>query len=135
MVYFPAGPSGDYDNDGRLDLFLVNWFQGNRCRLLHNASPAQNHWLRVAASDKGGNRMGIGAKVTLFQAGKLGDAAAILGHAEISTGYGYASGQPAAAHFGLGKVSKVDLRVEFASGTVVEQQGVNAGQILKIAAP
>ncbi|MBX6312149.1 MAG: VCBS repeat-containing protein [Isosphaeraceae bacterium] len=26
MVYYPAGPSGDYDGDGRLDLFLINWF-------------------------------------------------------------------------------------------------------------
>ncbi|MEK6235578.1 MAG: VCBS repeat-containing protein, partial [Planctomycetales bacterium] len=33
MVYFPAGPSGDFDDDGRVDLFLINWFRGNRCRL------------------------------------------------------------------------------------------------------
>ena len=34
MVYYPAGPSGDFDGDGRLDLFLINWFAGNHSRLL-----------------------------------------------------------------------------------------------------
>src|SRR5205085_11755001 len=64
MVYYPAGPSGDYDNDGRLDLFLVNWFSGRSCVLLHNESP-KRRWLDVQVVGKTMNRMGIGAKVTL----------------------------------------------------------------------
>ena len=49
-----------YDADGRIDLFLVNWFQGNHCRLLHNESPPQN-WLDVRVVGKKMNKMAIGA--------------------------------------------------------------------------
>lgn len=60
----PAGPSGDYDNDGRFDLFLINWFQGNHCRLLHNES-AKRNWLQVQVVGKRMNRMGIGCQVNV----------------------------------------------------------------------
>lgn len=128
MVYFPAGPSGDFDNDGRLDLFLVNWFAGNRCRLLRNDSPVR-HWLNVQVTGKTMNRMGIGAKIQISKAG------ALLGYQEISTGYGYASGQPAVCHFGLGDETAVDVRVTLPNGTIIERRDVKADQSLRLEEP
>src|SRR5262249_45835533 len=101
MVYYPAGPTADYDGDGRLDIFLINWFSDNHSRLLKNDAP-KRHWLQVQVVGKKMNRMGIGAQVKIYRAGKLGDKAGLLGYQEISTGYGYASGQVAMCHFGLG---------------------------------
>ena len=127
IIYMAPGPSCDYDRDGRLDLFLANWFVSARSLLLKNESPAAN-WLDVsvaaglvnrrarAASDKpdvdaGVNSMGIGSVVRLYSAGKLGQADALLATKEIAVGYGYASGQEAVAHFGLGKLDQVDVEV------------------------
>jgi hypothetical protein len=79
--------------------------------LLHNETKGGN-WLRVQVEGtRGVNRMGIGSRVNLYAEGKLGEAAALLGCREIATGYGYASGQPAYAHFGLGPAQKVDVEV------------------------
>jgi enediyne biosynthesis protein E4 len=128
MVYYPAGPSGDYDNDGRLDLFLINWFSGRGCVLLHNESP-KRRWLDVQVTGKTFNRMGIGSRVTL----KKGDA--ILGFQEISTGYGYASGQRAYAHFGLGDVTTVDVHVRLPNGKNVVKEAVAADHLLTIEEP
>lgn len=111
MVYYPAGPTGDYDNDGRLDIFLINWFQGNHCRLLHNES-AKKNWLQVQVVGKKMNRTGIGVQVKVLAAGTK----SLLGFQEITTGYGYASGQPAIAHFGLGDQAKVDVELRFPDG-------------------
>lgn len=135
MVYFPAGPSCDFDADGRLDLFLINWFSGNHSRLLRNES-APRRWLdvRVAGRHKL-NRMGIGANVQVFAAGEGKDAAALLGFQEIGTGYGYASGQPAVAHFGLGEADRVDVRVRLPDGRTLERDGVAADQVLTIDEP
>jgi hypothetical protein len=131
MVYYPAGPSGDFDNDGRLDLFLINWFQGNHCRLLHNDSPPRN-WLQVEVVGKGKlNRMGIGAQVKLFVPGTN----ELLGFQEISTGYGYASGQPAYAYFGLGKHKTVDLEIKLPDGRTLRRERIAAGQRFRIDVP
>jgi hypothetical protein len=123
MVYYPAGPSGDFDNDGRLDLFLINWFQGNHCRLLHNTSPKKN-WLQVQVTSRGKmNRMGIGARVMVSAAVKTGRGdPPWIGAQEVSTGYGYASGQPALCHFGLGNVEKVFVRVVPPQGQAVMRE-------------
>jgi enediyne biosynthesis protein E4 len=134
MVYYPAGPSGDYDGDGRLDLFLINWFQGNHCRLLHNESP-KRHWLDVRVVGKTMNRMGIGAQVRIYKAGQLGKPEALLGLQEMSTGYGYASGQPAACHFGLGNESQVDVHVKLPNGKVIEKTTVTADKLLVVDEP
>lgn len=134
MVYYPAGPSADFDGDGRVDLFLVNWFAGNHSRLLRNES-APLGWLDVRVVGRTMNRMGIGAQVLVFPAGKLSEAGSLLGSEEIGAGYGYASGQPAWAHFGLGEVERVDVQVRLPTGRVVERAGVKAGQLLTIEEP
>jgi hypothetical protein len=134
MVYYPAGPSGDYDNDGRIDLFLINWFQGNHSRLLRNVSEPR-HWLDVQVVGKKMNRMGIGAQVRVYREGQIGKPDGLLGFQEVNTGYGYASGQPAYCHFGLGDIAKVDVEVKLPSGQVLTQKGMAADQRLKVEEP
>lgn len=135
LVYFPAGPSGDIDADGRLDLFLVNWFSGNHSRLLRNESTPTNHWIDAKVTGKRMNRMGIGAQARVYTAGKLGDPAHLLGYQEIGTGYGYASGQPAIAHFGLGTTDKVDVEITLPDGTKLEQRNATSQQTLNFHQP
>jgi len=124
--YFPAGPSGDYDGDGRIDLFLANWFRDNHARLLRNLS-RPNGWLEVKVAGKAMNRMGIGAKVRVYKAGELGRPGGLLGLQEIGTGYGFASAQVPVAHFGLGSEASVDVAIAFpdGSGTVIRDVGTD----------
>ncbi|HEX7898548.1 MAG TPA: CRTAC1 family protein [Planctomycetota bacterium] len=128
MIYYPAGPSADFDGDGRLDLFLVNWYAGRGSVLLRNESPARR-WLDVRAVGKRSNRMGIGARVRVSKDGRL------LSLQEISTGHGYASGQPALVHVGLGDAAAVDVLVTFPSGATVEKKDVAADQVLIVEEP
>jgi enediyne biosynthesis protein E4 len=134
MVYYPAGPSADLNRDGRIDLFLINWFAGNHSRLLQNES-ASRRWLAVRVTGRKMNGMGIGAQVRVFRAGALGKSDALLGFREISTGHGYASGQPAAAHFGLGDAVTVDVQVRLPDGRVIDRAGVPSDQTLTIEEP
>ena len=99
------------------------------------------NWLRVQVEvsrererpEKAVNRMGVGSRVNLYVEGKLGQPAALLGCREIATGYGYASGQPAYAHFGLGAAQKVDVEVILPHGKgKLAQKGVAANQVLKV---
>jgi hypothetical protein len=133
VIYMAPGPSGDFDNDGRIDLFLPNWWVEGRSLLLRNETRGGN-WLRVQVqAGKGVNRMGIGSRIKVYPAGKVGDAAALLGCREIATGYGYASGQPAYAHFGLGAAQTVDVEVSLPHGKgTLTRKGVKANQLLTV---
>ena len=55
---------GDYDNDGKVDAFLVNL--GAPGTLLHNISQSKNHWLTVTLKGTKSNRDGVGARVELI---------------------------------------------------------------------
>jgi hypothetical protein len=133
VVYMANGPTADYDRDGRLDIFLANWWVKLRSPLLRNETPAGN-WLQVAVhGGKGLNRMGIGACVRVYEPGKLGQPAALLGMQQISVGYGYGSGQEAIAHFGLGTLKRCDFEVVFPHGKGrVERKETMANQRLVI---
>jgi hypothetical protein len=133
VIYMAPGPVGDYDNDGRLDVFLPNWWTSERSLLLRNETPSGN-WLRIKVEGtKGVNRMGIGSRVNVYEEGKLGKAEALLGSREIAVGYGYASGQPAYAHFGLGKAEKADVEVILPHGKgKLTHKGVKANQLLTV---
>jgi enediyne biosynthesis protein E4 len=134
IIYMAPGPSGDFDNDGKLDLFLPNWWVEGRSLLLKNETAGGN-WLRVKVEGSGGvNRTGIGAKVKVYTAGKLGEAAALLGCRDLATGYGYASGQPAYAHFGLGKAETADVEVILPHGKgTLTRKGVKTNEVLTVA--
>ncbi len=116
IIYAAPGPTGDFDNDGRLDMFLANWWMEAPSLLLKNETPGGN-WLDVTVvGPPGVNRMGIGTRLLVYPAGKLGDAKSLLGCREIAAGYGYASGQPAIAHFGLGELGSVDIEAVLPHG-------------------
>ncbi len=129
IVYSAPGPSCDYDRDGRLDLFLPNWWTELPSLLLRNES-ASGNWLDVqVAGTAGVNAMGIGSRVLVYEPGKIGQPKALLGCREIATGYGYASSQEAVAHFGLGNRASVDVEVVLPHGKgKIGEKDVKANQ-------
>lgn len=133
ILYTAPGPSGDFDNDGRLDLFLASWWPEAPSLLLRNETPG-GAWLAVRIQGPAGvNSMGIGTQVRAYAAGKLGDPAALLGVREIAAGYGYVSGQPAEARFGLGAQTSCDLEAILPHGRGrFTRRGVRAGQVVTL---
>ncbi|MSU77966.1 MAG: CRTAC1 family protein [Gemmataceae bacterium] len=133
IIYMAPGPTADFDRDGRIDIFLPNWWIESRSLLLRNETPAGN-WLMVnVVGSDGVNRMGVGSKIRVFPAGKLGDASALLGYREIAIGYGYCSGQEAIAHFGLGNEKRVDVEVTLPHGKgVVTRKNVEVNQRVSV---
>lgn len=130
--YSPGGPTADFDGDGRLDVFLEGLEVNIAPSMLRNISINANNWLQVKVSS-GNNAMGLGAKIKVYRAGHLGDADALIGFYEISTGNGYSSAQAAIAHFGLGLESSVDVEVVLPfGGPSVTRQSVPANQLLTI---
>lgn len=109
MIYYVASPVADYDGDGKLDLCCGIW-PDEPNRLFRNETPGGN-WIQVRVEGKTMNRMGIGAQVRVYKAGKAGDHAALLGYQEITLNGGYSSGRMAVVHFGLGKVNTCDLEI------------------------
>src|SRR5206468_4115238 len=83
----------DYDNDGRLDLLVVD--SEGKALLLHNEKRNASHWLRVRLIGGKSNRDGYGARVTA-QAGER--RLVRLCHADGS----YLSSSDPRVHFGLG---------------------------------
>lgn len=100
----------DYDNDGKMDAFLVNL--GDRGKLVHNISQNTGHWAGIKLVGAKSNRDGIGAKVEIF-AGT---------HRELQervAGSGYLSQNDARLHFGLGKATVIDkIEIRWPSGAV-----------------
>ena len=114
--YGAAGPTGDYDRDGRLDVFITEWWPDRDSVLYRNTSAAGNYLEIAVRPSDGGNLMGIGARIELFEAGRLGEAAARIGRSEVMTGFGYSSGQEAVAHFGVADRTAVDVLVTLPHG-------------------
>ena len=93
----------DYDRDGDIDLFIANSEQPPE--LWRNDLGDGSHFLDVKLAGKAPNTEGIGARVYLTAGGTTW-------MRELRAGSNYASQDPAIAHFGLAKVTRVDtLRV------------------------
>jgi hypothetical protein len=137
IIYMAAAPSCDFDRDGRLDLFLANWWVNYRSLLLKNETPG-GHWLQVQVTNgppgAAINRMGVGSVIRVYPAGQLGKKEALLRAVEISPAYGYSSGQEAIAHIGLGKLDRCDVEVILPHGKGrLEKRDVKADQRMIIA--
>lgn len=119
VTYYAPGPVADFDRDGRVDLFLPSWFEQVPNRLYRNTTKG-GHGLtvRVTGSGKNANTMGIGAVVRAYSAGHVGEPEHLLARHDITVGTGYASGEEALAHLGLGEVTRCDIRVTWRSKNV-----------------
>ena len=60
---------GDYDNDGDMDIFVVNLDEA--ATLLRNDFAPANNWLVVQLLGRGPNRDAVGAKIRLLAGGRL----------------------------------------------------------------
>jgi enediyne biosynthesis protein E4 len=116
--------SGDYDNDGDLDLLLSN--NGGPPQLLRNDGGNENHWLEILLIGTRSNRDGVGARLKL----KVGDRTL---SEQRKGGMSYQSAQDPRVHFGLGNRTKADsLEIRWPSGTVTRLTDIAANQILAI---
>jgi hypothetical protein len=93
---------GDYDNDGKMDAFIVNL--GSQGTLLHNASSGRNHWIALRFTGHKSNHDGIGAKAEVTAGGRTRVAARVAGS-------GYMSQDDGRLFFGLGAASTVETVV------------------------
>ncbi len=101
---------GDYDNDGDVDLFVLN--SNERADLLRNDGGNRNNYLTVRTVGTVSNRDGIGARVKVVS-GRLRQMK------EVRSGSSYLSQNDLRVHFGLGSCSTVDtLMIRWPSGTV-----------------
>lgn len=133
--YYAPGPVADFDRDGRVDMFLPSWFEDVPNLLFKNTTPG-GHWLtvQVRGNSPRQNPQGIGAVVRAYSAGHLGDEQHLIARGDIVVGTGYASGEEALAHLGLGKHEQVDLRVTWADQSV-DRKNTAANQLLEVDFP
>ncbi|KPJ72087.1 MAG: hypothetical protein AMS14_08515 [Planctomycetes bacterium DG_20] len=115
---------GDYDNDGDLDLLVVNL--NDSPRLLRNDGGNRTHWLKVAARLPGGRSDAVGARITVT----TGTLRQIHDLIPVT---GYLSQADPRAHFGLGKAEAADLvEIRWPDGRTTRRENVPANQILVI---
>ncbi|MFV2066549.1 MAG: CRTAC1 family protein [Pirellulales bacterium] len=115
---------GDYDNDGDLDLLVVNL--NDMPRLLRNDTNNGNHWLKIDARLPGGKSSAIGARITVKNQDliQIQDAIPVVG---------YLSQADPRPHFGLGKARQADsVEIRWPDGSTLKRNDVPADQILVV---
>ncbi len=115
---------GDYDNDGDLDLLIINL--NDTPKLLRNDGGNRNNWLVVEAKLGGGKSDAIGARVTVTT-GKLTQIK------DVIPVTGYLSQADPRCHFGLGKVAKADVvEIRWPDGRSTKLTDVKSKQFLTV---
>ena len=116
---------GDYDNDGDVDVVVLN--MNDRFSLLRCDNSNSNNWIQLNLEGTVCNRSAIGTRVTV----KAGNHSQMN---EVRSGGSVMSQNDLIMHFGLGKATVLDaLEVKWPTTGVVERfEGVSANQILTI---
>ncbi len=118
--------SGDYDNDGDVDIFVAN--VNGPGILLRNDGGNRNHWLAVRTVGTKSNRDGVGARVMVSAGG-------VRQVREVKLASGFLSSSDPRVHFGLGKNKSVELQIRWPSGIVQKLGKVTVDQILTVTEP
>ena len=119
--------TADYDDDGDLDLFVVNTNQP--AALLRNDSRRENHWLALRLRGTRSNRNGYGARV-LVQSGEL------VQVDEARSASSYLSQDDPRLYFGLGPNRSVDrVEITWPSGTRQILSQISADRVIEVHEP
>ena len=124
---FSNGASyADLDNDGDLEIIVNNIDEPSLIYKNNTIEKEEGNFLRIQLIGKKGNRLGLGAKVTLTSNVKTQ-------YQELSTTRGFQSSVEPIIHFGLGQESTIEnLRIEWQDGKEETLNNLTANQILKI---
>jgi hypothetical protein len=114
---------GDFDNDGDLDILVVNLNEPPS--LLRNDVTGAHHCLKVKRTGKKSNRSAIGARVTL----RYGDKVQAK---EVLSQSSYLSANDPRLHFGLGSAAKADIEIRWPAGGVEKLASVAANQLIYV---
>ena len=115
---------GDYDNDGDLDIAVVN--RGDYIQLLRNDGGNAHNWLMVKLIGTKSARDGTGAALKLVSEG-------FTQYQQAKGGMSYMSAQDLRIHFGLGQRKTIEsLEITWLSGTVDKLTNVPTNQIITV---
>jgi hypothetical protein len=118
---------GDYDNDGDLDVLVINL--NDRARLLRNDGGNRRHWLTVSVKQPDGKADAIGARVTVT----VGSLTQVQ---EVIPVRGYLSQVDPRLHFGLGDATQADqLEIRWPDGKTTVMTDVKADRFLTVQQP
>jgi hypothetical protein len=114
---------GDFDNDGDVDVLVMN--MNEPPSLLRNDLAGTAGWLKVLLQGVTSNRSAIGARVVVRYDGRA--------HAQEVTGQSsFYSANDRRLHFGLGGATMADLTVRWPNGTTETFARVEANQLVVV---
>jgi hypothetical protein len=114
---------GDFDNDGDLDVLIVNLHEPPS--LLRNDVTGGFHWLKVKLAGTKSNRSAIGARV-LVRYGQHEQLQTVLSQSS------YYSVNDPRLHFGLGAEKSADIEIRWPNGLEEKYKAVPANQLVTI---
>lgn len=118
---------GDYDNDGDIDIFVVNL--NDRCIFLRNNKGNSGNWIILSFTGTKSNRDAVGVKVKIEYGGKTQVA-------QKRSTAGYLSQNDPRLHFGLGNAEMIEkIEVRWPSGNKQTLENIKVNQILNIVEP
>lgn len=113
----------DFNNDGQLDLYVVNWGSANKFFFNKAKNP---NWLKVKLVGTKSNKDAIGSKIYVYDKNKL------IGFREVVTSSGFCTQPSKVQHFGFAKGGSYDIKVVFPSGKEIAKKGVKLAQTITI---
>lgn len=114
---------GDFDNDGNLDLLIMN--MNEPPSLLRNENKSGNKWFKAHLRGVQSNRAAIGAKVRM-EAGGRSQTQVVLSQS------GFYSCNDPRVHFGLKDAATVDvLEITWPNGRVERWRNLNSNQVFQ----
>ncbi len=119
--YWVAAPVSDYDRDGQLDVFLVEWEPALPSLLFAGSAPG--NWLSVGLAD---SSAAPGSTVLVYRHGAAGDPSALLATRAITASRGYSAGVELTVHVGLGAETAADVVIITPDGSRIDAPGLAA---------
>lgn len=123
----------DYDNDGDLDLLVVNQepvypdYPVQSITRLYKNDSAKGNWIKIALKGVQAEMHGIGSKIEVDAGGKK------MIREIDGGGSSHISQNSVIAHFGLGDASKIDkITVYWTGGNIQRLNNVTANQLITI---